>query len=75
MNINEKVHPRPDIVIESAIKNAYFLPLVSDIRLTTISPVKEPIGKQDWMKVLTHSKSQYNPIDVVIVKSSAILSP
>ena len=60
------------MVIDRAIKNASFLPLVSEIKFTTISPVKDPIGKQDWMNVLAHSRSQYRPIDVVIVKSSAI---
>lgn len=66
------IHPSPEIVIDNAIKKAYFLPLVSEMRLTTMSPTKEPIGKQDWMNVLAHSKSQYNPIEVVMVKSTAM---
>ena len=70
LKIFYNIHPRPVIVIDSAIKKAYFLPFVSEIKFMTMRPVNEPIGKQAWMIVLAHSISQKRPMEEVIVKPS-----
>lgn len=45
---------------------------MSDIRLTIIKPINEPMGKIDWIVILAHWRSQYRPRSEVMVKSSTL---
>ncbi len=54
------------------MRNACRRPLMSEIKFITIRPVNEPIGKNAWISTRAQPRSQYKPIDDVIVNWSTL---
>jgi hypothetical protein len=64
----------PTTAITKSSNTAVLLPLVSETRLTTMSPTNDPTGNMDWMVNRAHSKWQYSPNSEVMVKESTTVT-
>lgn len=72
LDLNLKIHKIPTIEMTKLNCKANFLPFISDNKFTRIRPIKDPIGKIDWIITLAFYFSQYRSISLVSVNSSSI---